>query len=415
MPEQVQNHSVCIAGGGPAGLMAGYLLARTGIDVVVLEKHSDFLRDFRGDTVHPSTLEVLHELGLLEEFLLEPHQKVHQMTAVMGEETVRLADFSHLPSTSKFIAFIPQWDFLDFLSRKARAFPNFRLIMQAEAKDLLIADDDTVIGVAADTPDGPLYIYAGLTIGADGRSSTMRSKADLAVTDEDVDIDVLWFRLSREAADGDDMQGIFRTGYMMVMINRGAYWQCAYVIPKNGAEGLREKGLDAFREQVSAATGIPPDRVEEISDWDQVKLLTVKIDHLDTWHRAGLLCIGDAAHAMSPVGGVGINLAIQDAVATANLLAPLIMSEECSPEDLDTVRKRRQFPARMTQRLQTFLHKQVIYRTLEQKGEFKAPWFLRVVTTVPFLRRMVGRAVGLGIRPEHIDPTSIPVSRKKAA
>lgn len=410
MTDTTELHAqVCIAGGGPAGMLAGYLFARSGVDVVVLEKHAGFLRDFRGDTVHPSTLELMHELGLLDEFLKEPHQRVDTLNAVMGEEMIPLVDFSHLPVECPYIALMPQWDFLDFLAQKAKAYPGFRLIMQANVHALQTDSAGHITGVKAITPDGPLTVTAPLTIGADGRGSTVRSEANLPVTDSNVPIDVMWFRLTRHPEDTDETMAIFRTGYMMVMLNRGDYWQCAYVIAKNGADQIRQAGLEAFRKRIQAATGFTANRMQEIASMDEVKLLTVKVDHLKTWHREGLLCIGDAAHAMSPVGGVGINLALQDAVACVNLLAPLCLSGELKTSDLDKVRKRRLFPARMTQRMQTFLHRQVIYRTLEQDGEFKPPLFLRVVTRIPLLRRLMARAIGLGIRPEHIDPEIIPL------
>src|SRR6266850_3638179 len=313
----------CIVGGGPAGMMLGLLLARAGVSVLVLEKHADFLRDFRGDTIHPSTLELMHELGILEELLRLPHQQVSRLAAQFGDFPLTIADFTHLPTRCKYIAMMPQWDFLDFLGRRAKIFPTFQLEMQAEPTEL-IEDGGRVTGVRAVTPAGPLEVRADLVVAADGRSSVLRERAGLSVEDMGAPMDVFWFRLSRRPPDPTVTMGRFDIGRIFVLINRGEHWQCGYVIPKGSAEEVRRRGLEAFRTEVAHLAPWAADRASEIRDWEDVKLLTVKVDRLRQWYRPGLLCIGDAAHAMSPVGGVGINLAIQDAVATANILtAPL--------------------------------------------------------------------------------------------
>src|SRR6478735_5368013 len=310
----------CVAGGGPAGMMLGFLLARAGIDVIVLEKHADFLRDFRGDTIHPSTLELMHELGMLDEFLKLPHQEVSRLSFQVGAERIPMVDFRHLPVRCKFIALMPQWDFLNFLARQGRGYAAFHLLMETEATDL-ISDGGRVVGLRAKIPDGELEIRADLVIGCDGRHSTVRERAGFTVEDIGAPIDVLWFRVSRKNGDTEETSGHIEAGQMMVMLNRGDYWQCAYVIPKGGIEAVQREGLPAFRERVLALSPFLSDRVGELKSFDDIKLLTVAIDRLRQWHRPGLLCIGDAAHAMSPVGGVGVNLAVQDAVAAANILA----------------------------------------------------------------------------------------------
>src|SRR5262249_12444646 len=307
----------CIAGGGPAGMMLGFLLARAGVNVVVLEKHADFLRDFRGDTIHPSTLEVIHELGLLDEFLKLPHQEARRLRGVIGDTAVQIADFSNLPTRCRFIALMPQWDFLNFIAEHGRRYPTFDLRMQAEVTDL-IEQDGRIAGVRADTPDGPLTVRSTLVIGADGRHSVVRERARLPVEDLGAPIDVLGMRLSRRPSDGSEPLGRMGAGMIFIMIDRGDYWQCGFVIPKGAAEELKARGIEAFRALIVELAPAFRDRVEELRSWDDVSLLTVKVDRLRKWYRPGLLCIGDAAHAMSPVGGVGINLAIQDAVAAAN-------------------------------------------------------------------------------------------------
>jgi 2-polyprenyl-6-methoxyphenol hydroxylase-like FAD-dependent oxidoreductase len=391
----------CIVGGGPAGVMLGFLLARAGVDVLVLEKHKDFFRDFRGDTIHPSTLELMHELGLLEEFLRQPHQELRQIEAHFGDQVVHIADFSQLPTHCKFIAFMPQWDFLNFIAAHARRLPGFHLRMGAEVTDLLY-ESDRVVGVKARTANGPLEVRAKLVVGADGRSSTMRARAGLDVIDSGAPIDVLWFRLTKRPSDPPEAFGFVGAGQFMVLIDRADYWQIAYVIPKGSFDEKRQRGLEAFREEVARCAPFLADRVGEITQWDDVKLLSVKVDHLRKWFRDGLLCIGDAAHAMSPVGGVGINLAIQDAVATANLLATKLRDGTLTTKDLHAVQSRRERPARWTQRVQVFLHKHLLERIFSSGQTIAAPLVLSLVEKYPKLRRIPARMVGIGVRPEHV-------------
>jgi 2-polyprenyl-6-methoxyphenol hydroxylase-like FAD-dependent oxidoreductase len=391
----------CIAEGGPAGVMLGFLLARAGVSVLVLEKHADFFRDFRGDTVHPSTLEVMRELGVLDGLLDRPHQEATRITGQIGDETVTLADFSRLPTHCRFIAFVPQWGFLDFIAGQARRYPGFDLRMRGEVTDLL-TEGERVVGVRARTPDGPLEVRADLIVGADGRRSTVRERAGLAVEDLGAPMDVLWMRLSRRPDDPDQPLGRFDAGQILVMLNRGDYFQCAFVIPKGGFDALKAQGLDAFRERIAAAAPFLRDRVGELADWDDVKLLTVAVDRLKQWWRPGLLGIGDAAHAMSPVGGVGINLAVQDAVAAANRLAEPLRRRTVTTGDLRSIQRRRAFPVRVTQRLQILVQNRVIGRALASRTPLRAPWVVRLLNGWPLLRRIPARLIGLGVRPEHV-------------
>jgi len=382
-------------------MVVGLLLARAGVDVVVLEKHGDFLRDFRGDTIHPSTLEVMNELGLLEDLLKRPHQKAASLGAVVGESEITVVDFSHLPTRCGYIAFMPQWDFLNFLAEHARLYPTFHLKMRAEVTDLIV-ESEIVQGVRARTPEGPVEVRAPLTIGCDGRHSTVRDRAGFVVEALGAPIDVLWMRLSRKSTDPDMPLGRFNRGQIFVMIYRGEYWQCGFVIYKGGIEEIHKAGLDAFRREIIESAPFLADRVAELKTWDDVKLLTVAVDRLKTWHRPGLLCIGDAAHAMSPVGGVGINLAIQDAVATANLLAPPLLAGTLDNEDLAMVPRRRLFPTRVTQRVQVLIQDQVISRVLRKRKELTPAWPLRLLRGFPILRRLPARMIGMGVRPEHV-------------
>ena len=391
----------CIAGGGPAGMMLGFLLARAGVDVVVLEKHADFLRDFRGDTIHPSTLEVFHELGLLDELLKRPHQELKELHGFVGDTEIVVADFSHLKTRCRFIALMPQWDFLDFVAEQARRYPTFHLQMRADVGEL-IEQDNRIVGVRAQTPEGRLEVRADMTVGADGRSSTVRELAGLKVRDLGAPIDVLWMRFSRRPTDPDQAGGRFDRGRIFVMIFRGDYWQCGFVIPKGGNQKIRDRGLEAFRKEIAAIAPFLQDRVEELRDWDDIKLLTVKVDRLEQWHREGLLCIGDAAHAMSPVGGVGINLAIQDAVAAANLLATPLRDGKLTCDDLHRVQRRREFPTRLTQRLQVFVQNRIIGHVLSTQQQLKPPLPVRLLRRFPILRRIPARLVGVGFRPEHV-------------
>jgi 2-polyprenyl-6-methoxyphenol hydroxylase-like FAD-dependent oxidoreductase len=391
----------CIVGGGPAGMMLGLLLARAGIEVVVLEKHGDFLRDFRGDTIHPSTLELMHELGLLEEFLKLPHQEVARLKAWFGTTELTVADFTHLPTHCRFIALMPQWDFLDFLAREAGRHPVFRLLMRTEATSA-IEEAGRIVGVRAKTPQGALELRADLVIGADGRHSTIRQAAGLAVEELGAPLDVLWFRLPRFSGDPEETAIRFGSGQLLVLLNRGEYWQAGYGIAKGSMEELRAKGLPELHRHIVELAPFVRDRVAELDDWDKIKLLTVRVDRLRRWYRAGLLCIGDAAHAMSPVGGVGINLAIQDAVAAANLLAEPLCTRTLTATHLRRVQRRRELPTRVIQRLQILIQNHVIANVLAGRGTLGPPLPLRVIGRLPWLRRLAARLVGIGIRPEHI-------------
>ena len=383
-------------------MMLGLLLARAGVEVLVLEKHADFLRDFRGDTIHPSTLEVMHELGLLEDFLKLPHQKVHQLTVQIGDVTVPFADFTHLPTRCGFIALLPQWDFLNFLAERAARYPTFKLRMRAEVVGLL-EERGGVVGVEVGAPEGRLEVRAKLVVAADGRHSVVRQRAKLPVEELGAPMDVLWFRISRRPEDSPAVMGRFQAGRVFVMLNRGDYWQCGYVIPKGTLEEIRREGLPAFRDGVAALAPIVRDRVADIRSWDDVKLLTVLVDRLTTWYRPGLLCIGDAAHAMSPVGGVGINLAIQDAVATANLLAAPLRDGTLSVDHLLRVQRRRLPATRIVQRFQIVIQNRIVTRVLGSRGQSLAvPWALRLFERFPLLRRIPARVVGVGVRPEHV-------------
>jgi 2-polyprenyl-6-methoxyphenol hydroxylase-like FAD-dependent oxidoreductase len=402
MAEQIATRC-CIAGGGPAGMMLGYLLARAGIEAVVLEKHGDFLRDFRGDTVHPSTLEIFHELGLLEDFLKRPHQELNRIGAQIGDFTVAIGDLTHLPTKCKFVALMPQWDFLNFLAEAGGQFPTFRVMMNAEATDL-IDEGGAIRGVRAKTQNGPIEIRADLVVAADGRHSVLRDRAGLRVEVLGAPIDVLWMRLSRKpATDPPQTLGRFRGGKFMVMLNRDEYWQCAYLIPKGGLDPLRARGLEAFRGDIVTVAPFLADRVAELKSWDEVKLLSVAIDRLREWYRPGLLCIGDAAHAMSPVGGVGINLAIQDAVAAANILAPELRRGPVSADQLRAVQQRRLFPTRATQRLQILAQDRILSRALKAVAPIdKLPLLARLLNRFAVLRRIPARVIGIGFRPEHV-------------
>jgi 2-polyprenyl-6-methoxyphenol hydroxylase-like FAD-dependent oxidoreductase len=394
----------CIAGGGPAGMMLGFLLARAGISVTVFEKHADFFRDFRGDTVHPSTLEILYELGLIEEFLKLPHSKVRTLTGQIGDTTLRLADFSHLPVHYKFIALMPQWDFLNFLAEQGRKYPSFKLEMEAEVTELVF-DGDRVIGVRVKTPRGDREVRADLVVAADGRDSDVRERAGFQPVDFGSPMDVLWMRLSKKARDPSQLFGRIDFGRIFVMLDRTDYWQCAMVIPKGGLEEIRRRGIEALRADIVEMNPWLEDRVDELRDWDAIKLLTVQVNRLREWYRLGLLCIGDAAHAMSPIGGVGINLAIQDAVAAANILIPEFRRGSSIPiEALRKVQERRELPTRVTQRAQLLIQNNVIKRVLGRQGRISPPLIFRALGAIPVLQRIPARLVGLGFRREHVLP-----------
>src|SRR5579863_7460376 len=407
MPFENLETTCCIVGGGPAGIMLGYLLARQGVSVAILEKHKDFFRDFRGDTVHPSTLQVMDELGLIDGFLKVPHQELQKLDGQFGDQSIRVADLSRLRVKYPFIAMMPQWDFLNFLRESGKRFSSLQVLMDTNATDL-IWSGDRVAGVNADTADGALEIRAGLTIACDGRHSTLRECAKLEVDEIGAPMDVLWFRAGRRANETENLFARLETGKMLVTFDRGDYWQCAYVIAKNGFGAVKAKGLDAFRSDVTSMAPILSAGMSDVKSWDDVKLLTVAINRLKRWTRSGLLCIGDAAHAMSPIGGVGVNLAIQDAVATANLLAAQLValkgSKGCPSEQaLEAVQQRRTFPVRMTQAMQVVVQNKLISQVVKPgQTPIQVPLFLRVVSSVPWLQALAGRLVAIGVRPEHV-------------
>jgi 2-polyprenyl-6-methoxyphenol hydroxylase-like FAD-dependent oxidoreductase len=401
--QQELSAQCCIAGGGPAGMMLGYLLARAGVNVIVLEKHTDFLRDFRGDTIHPSTLTILNDLGLLDAFLELPHDEVSELTGEVYGEQVTLADFRHVPAPRPFLVLVPQWDFLDFMAEQARRLPTFSLRMGTQALGV-IEEDGAVVGVEAESADGPLRIRAGLVVAADGRHTTVRGSARLESVDLGAPIDVLWFRLPRDPAhDPSRTGGTIRPGAMLVTLNRQTYWQCAFVIRKGSLEQLRAAGLDSFRQRVAHTAGFLSNAVSSLASWDDVKLLTVQISHMPRWYRAGLLCIGDAAHAMSPVGGVGINLAIQDAVAASNLLAAPLLAGRLTIDHLQAVQRRREWPARVTQRVQIAVQNEVLSPVLARtEAPAGVPLPVKLLQRLPILRRIPARLVGIGVRPERV-------------
>ena len=391
----------CVVGGGPAGMMLGYLLARAGVDVVVLEKHEDFFRDFRGDTVHPSTLTVLDELGLLARFLERPHQELRRVTVSISGESFMVANFGALRIRAPFIAFMPQWDFLNFLAEEARKLPNFHLLMATEGQEL-ITDAGRTIGVRARGPGGAITIEAGLVVAADGRSSVLRQESGLKVHNLGAPIDVLWFGVGKTDERFDQTLGRLDSGQFMITIDRRTYWQCAYVIPKGGADALKAGPLGPFKARVVAATPYLAEHIDDVASWDDVKLLSVSVDRLERWSKPGLLCIGDAAHAMSPIGGVGINMAVQDAVATANLLGDaLLRGAQIEEASLDAVRRRRLFPTRVTQAFQIMVQNRVLVPTLSG-GPIKVPALVRLLNRWPVLQKLPAYFIGLGIRPEHV-------------
>ncbi|ODA66348.1 Pentachlorophenol 4-monooxygenase [Methyloligella halotolerans] len=401
MANEKLNTRCCVVGGGPAGMMLGYLLARAGVDVIVLEKHADFLRDFRGDTIHPSTMQCLYELGLLEAFLKRPHQEVREVGADISGKRYEIADFSHLPVHKRCIAFMPQWHFLDFLAEEARTLPNFKLRMETEVTDLLW-DGHRIAGVRARHGDGRLDIRADLVVGCDGRHSTVRAKAGLQVSDQGAPMDVLWMRIPKATETEGGTLGYIGADGFLVMLDRGDYWQCAFVIAKDGFDAVKEQGIESFRDRLVRINPAIAENVKALVSFDDVKLLTVTVDRVQRWYRPGLLCIGDCAHAMSPIGGVGINLAIQDAVAAANILAEPLRDGPAAVGLLDDVQQRRQWPAKMTQGLQIFLQNKFIKPLLASRTAPKAPLAVKLLNWFPPLRRIPARIIGMGFRPEHI-------------
>jgi 2-polyprenyl-6-methoxyphenol hydroxylase-like FAD-dependent oxidoreductase len=411
MADQVLETTCCVVGGGPAGMVLGYLLARRGVQVTVLEKHPDFFRDFRGDTVHPSTLEVLKELGLLKEFLALPHEEVESLGVIIGDSEFNVADFRFVPATCKFVALMPQWDFLNFLSSHARRFPSFQLLMEHEATGLL-REGKRIRGVAARYRGQEVQVRADLVVGCDGRHSLVRSAARMEVIEHGVPIDVLWFRISRMPNDASQVLGNVNYGKALILINRSDYFQAGLTIEKGSFDDLKARGLDAFRADIRSIAPYLGDRVNELRDWEQIQILTVKINRLRRWCRPGLLCIGDAAHAMSPAGGVGVNLAIQDAVAAANILAGPLQERRASEAVLARVQRRRELPARVTQAIQLSAHRGLAH-VFENPGPIRAPWQVKAAARIPGIQSAVGYAVGMGMRPEHVREESWARPRRK--
>ncbi|HEX5429971.1 MAG TPA: FAD-dependent oxidoreductase [Patescibacteria group bacterium] len=391
----------CIAGGGPAGIMLGFLLVRAGVDVTILEKWPDFFRDFRGDTIHPSTMDILNELGLLDEFLKLPHQEIPRVVAAIGDQEITIADFEHLHVRCPFLGFMPQWDFLNFIAEYGRKFSNFHLLMETEALDL-IYENGKATGLTARNSSGTFDIRAKLVVGADGRHSVVREKSHLPNQSLGAPMDVLWFRISRKKSDPVPVLGRLERGEMMIMIDRDDYWQCGFIIPKGNFEQTKQQGLGSLHTRILDLAPFLESRSQEISDWSQVKLLSVAVERLSQWYQDGLICIGDAAHAMSPIGGVGINLAIQDAVAAANILIPAFRRGGPKLSDLQAIQKRRQLPTKIIQRMQIYIQNHLIYHVVAGDLKLQVPWFLKLLSRFPALRRIPARMIGVGFRPEHV-------------
>jgi len=393
-------------------MMLGFLLARMGVNVIILEKHADFLRDFRGDTIHPSTLELMYELGLLHEFLRRPHQELTEMSAQIGGQMMKVGDFTHLPTHCKMLAFMPQWDFLNFLVEQGRRYSSFHVEMETQAVGL-IEERGRVVGIRARTKSDEIEIRASLCVAADGRSSIVREQAGLPVMDIGAPMDVLWFRIGREPTDPSQTLGHAEPGKVLVMLDREEYWQCGYVIAKGAFDEIRRSGLENFRSEIGKLQPFLRNRVSELKTWDDVSLLTVKVDRLLKWWKPGLICIGDAAHAMSPVGGVGINLAIQDAVAAANILGSKLVENRLTDADLEATQRRREFPTRATQKLQVVIQRRILSRVLKSTKPFGVPWPIKLMQHWPALRRIPARIIGIGFRPEHIHTPESPSALKR--
>ena len=396
----------CIVGGGPAGMMLGFLLARAGVEAIVLEKHGDFLRDFRGDTVHPSTMTVMHELGLLDDFLKLPHHKIDKFAGYFGTRRVQMVDLSHLPVPAPFIAMMPQWDFLDFIAARGKALPRFKLLMHSEAK-ALISEGGKVVGVRAIVDGKEEEIRADLVVGCDGRHSMVREQTGLKLDVLGAPMDVMWFRITHKDGDANEVMGRFNAGGLIVMLDRGDYWQCAYVIPKGAADRVRAQGIDKVRQTLAGMMPGFEQRLSELTSMDDLKLLTVAVERLETWWKPGVLCIGDAAHTMSPIGGVGVNIAIQDAVAASNILAVPLREKRLKDSDLAAVQKRRFFPARATQAMQVAVQNNIIAPALAGTGEVKVPFAVTLMQWFPVLRRIPARLTGTGVRPEHVQTKAV--------
>ncbi len=399
------DHDVLIVGGGPAGMMAGLLFARAGLKVTVLEKHADFLRDFRGDTVHPSTLELFHQLGFLEDLLKLPHSRLDEAYVHMAGRKMKVVDFMHLPVSAPFIAMMPQWDLLDFMATKASGYPGFELRMGTEAVDITLDEKERVSGVTTLSEE---TLRAKLVIAADGRRSILRGKAKLPLEDIGAPMDVFWFRVDKPAGVGGDVFGTVQVGRFMVMIDRNDYYQCAFIFNKGQAEEVKEAGLEAFRANLRSLAPNLGKAFEQIQNWDQVKTLQVSLDRLKEWHRPGLLAIGDAAHAMSPIAGVGINIAVQDAVTAANVLAGPMMKGADPDQLLGQVYDRRIKPVKRMQAFQKFAQDNVIAPLLARTRPIEKPFLpLKIMNAMPLLRRILGHIIGMGFGREDIQSPDV--------